>query len=316
MAAPRALWARDPDEAQSALEPLFADIRLRVHRRDDVNVRMQSAAVGSMWVHRFGYGPAPVSAIITPLPEEVQVTLPYRGGMAFHAGPTSLTTDADRGLVLSTSTFDPEAALWFDKPATIVRGTFLRIPMALMRAVVGEAELVFRPDLDTRTPGARAWMRMVRLLNEELDMPRSPVTSSLSASAFGQLIASVLLETQPNSFVALDPTPHVAPGRLRRAVAAMNDAPERPWTVAELAQLAHCSPRSLQMAFRGEFGHGPLEHLRRIRLARVHEDLMRFQPGTITVGEIADSWGFSSLGRFASYYRQVYGQLPSVTLAS
>ncbi len=35
---------------------------------------------------------------------------------------------------------------------------------------------------------------------------------------------------------------------------------------------------------------------------------------TVTVTQIANKWGFAHIGRFATYYRQVYGQSPHATL--
>ena len=314
--APTTSRARTPDEAKLMFEPLFSSIRFRVGREHDVDARLRSTTAAGVSVHAFRYGSAALSAAVEPRADEVQVTLPAAGGLTLDAGGVRLTADGSRGLVLTTSSFEPGIPLWFHKPAKVVRGLFLRLPMPLLRDVVGDADVVFRPDLDRASPGVRSWMRIVRLLTDELDGARPLVRSPLSSSAFGQLVASALLEAQPNSFAAVDVPRRVAPAHLRRALAAMQEAPERPWKVAELADLAHCGPRALQLAFREEFGHGPLEHLRRIRLERVHADLLRLEPGRVTVAAIADSWGFSHLGRFAAVYRQTYGELPSVTLAS
>jgi transcriptional regulator GlxA family with amidase domain len=110
-----------------------------------------------------------------------------------------------------------------------------------------------------------------------------------------------------------------APGKLpsrrvRAALQAMHDLPEHPWTVGELATIAHSSPRAMQRAFQEEFGHGVIAHLRLVRLERVRHDLRLAHPGAATVSQIADSWGFTHLGRFATYYREVFGESPSETL--
>jgi AraC family ethanolamine operon transcriptional activator len=37
-------------------------------------------------------------------------------------------------------------------------------------------------------------------------------------------------------------------------------------------------------------------------------------PGNVTVGEVAMQQGFIELGRFAQYYRNLFGEYPSETL--
>ncbi|MCK8615138.1 helix-turn-helix domain-containing protein [Gordonia sp. C13] len=58
----------------------------------------------------------------------------------------------------------------------------------------------------------------------------------------------------------------------------------------------------------------PTEYLRQTRLERTHHQLLRENPSTVTVAEIAHSWGFGNLGRFSQMYRRRYGRLPSQTL--
>nr|WP_281497521.1 helix-turn-helix transcriptional regulator [Ornithinimicrobium sp. F0845] len=75
------------------------------------------------------------------------------------------------------------------------------------------------------------------------------------------------------------------------------------------------SVRSLQLAFRRELDTTPMAHLRRVRLDRVHAELVRgdSQAGA-TVTAIATRWGFPNNSRFAAQYRQAFGMLPSQTL--
>ena len=52
-----------------------------------------------------------------------------------------------------------------------------------------------------------------------------------------------------------------------------------------------------------------LRRLKTVRLALRDAD-----PGTTGVAEIAASYGFTELGRFAVVYRTEFGELPSTTL--
>jgi transcriptional regulator GlxA family with amidase domain len=55
-------------------------------------------------------------------------------------------------------------------------------------------------------------------------------------------------------------------------------------------------------------------YLRRLRLHHVHAELAANSPNSLTVTTVAGRWGFVHLGRFASQYRQLFGETPSETL--
>lgn len=76
---------------------------------------------------------------------------------------------------------------------------------------------------------------------------------------------------------------------------------------------AGATERQLQRAFRAVYGISPNRYvkLRRLHLARAA--LRNPEPGT-TVARIAVRSGFLDLGRFASAYRGLFGEAPSVTL--
>jgi AraC-like DNA-binding protein len=93
-----------------------------------------------------------------------------------------------------------------------------------------------------------------------------------------------------------------------------------PIGIAQIAAAAHLSERGLQHAFRATLGTTPLTYLRRVRLARAHDDLVteatRRQTGrtTTTVNEIARLWHFTHPSRFAALYLARYGAYPAQTM--
>lgn len=84
----------------------------------------------------------------------------------------------------------------------------------------------------------------------------------------------------------------------------------KPLSIAEIADAAHVSVRSLQEGFRKAKGTTPIAYLRSIRLEAVHAELAH-PDNRLPVGEVAQKWGFTHLGRFAAQYRSVYGVYPS-----
>ena len=139
----------------------------------------------------------------------------------------------------------------------------------------------------------------------------------LLAGQLCRLTAAAMLATFPNTAMTAGPVRnhHVPPAAVRRAKALMDDHPERPLTVADLAAAAGVGGRALQGAFRRHLGTTPMGYLRRVRLERAHRDLQAAPPdGTVTVREIARRWGFANPSRFATDYRAAFGRLPSRTL--
>ena len=59
-----------------------------------------------------------------------------------------------------------------------------------------------------------------------------------------------------------------------------------------------------------------LAYLRRLRLQKVHEELVTAAPGAVSVTEVAARWGFAHLGRFAAAYRSEFSERPSETMRS
>jgi len=106
-----------------------------------------------------------------------------------------------------------------------------------------------------------------------------------------------------------------APKAVRRVVELVDAAPEKPWTVADLALYAGVSARSLHEAFRRQLGTSPMSYVRRRRLDHAHDELLDLDPATGTkVIDVALRHGFTHTGRFAAAYRARFGESPSVTL--
>jgi AraC family ethanolamine operon transcriptional activator len=94
----------------------------------------------------------------------------------------------------------------------------------------------------------------------------------------------------------------------------LDTAGSRPVHISEICAQFNVSRRSLHRAFYDMLGLGPVTFLRRKRLCAIHSALRENTPATATIGEIAMQHGFIELGRFAHYYRSLFGEYPSETL--
>ncbi|MFM7237002.1 MAG: helix-turn-helix domain-containing protein [Cyanobium sp.] len=85
---------------------------------------------------------------------------------------------------------------------------------------------------------------------------------------------------------------------------------DEPISLSDMAQRSHYSRRSLQHAFKQRFGCGPMQWLRRQRLAKARA-LME-QPGSCaSLTEVALACGYLSVASFSRDYLGRYGERPS-----
>ncbi|MEH6581647.1 MAG: helix-turn-helix domain-containing protein [Halioglobus sp.] len=85
-----------------------------------------------------------------------------------------------------------------------------------------------------------------------------------------------------------------------------------PISVSDIYQFSNCNERMLQRVFNDYVGVSPVEYIRTIRLNSARKKIKT--SGTeLSITDIAYSCGFSHLGRFSDYYRQIYGEPPSET---
>ncbi|MEV6766753.1 AraC family transcriptional regulator [Streptomyces sp. NPDC051105] len=177
----------------------------------------------------------------------------------------------------------------------------------------------FEPLMRFDAGGALSWYESLMFLVE-----RANATDSMGQELFHPLVATELeralmtglLVTQPNThspaLVHDPPAQPVEP--IETAVRLINEYPEAGHTVADLAQAAGVSVRTLEKGFHRRFGLPPYGYLRQVRLKRVRAELTAPDAANKTVSEVAARWGFSHLGRFAQEYRKKYHENPSETV--
>jgi len=106
---------------------------------------------------------------------------------------------------------------------------------------------------------------------------------------------------------------HVAAARLAAVEAWIDAHLQEPITIGRLCAIAGVGARSLQAAFASLRGVSPLRFVAERRLAAARGRLLRSGEAR-DVTSVALEVGFAHLGRFATLYRQAYGESPSQTL--
>jgi len=87
----------------------------------------------------------------------------------------------------------------------------------------------------------------------------------------------------------------------------------RPLTIDLIAEAAATSLRTLTRAFQAVLGETPYSYVLKLRLHRIRHDLVSDAELEVTIRCIARRWGIHEMGRFSGWYRDLFGELPSLT---
>ncbi|WP_306206369.1 helix-turn-helix transcriptional regulator [Actinoplanes sp. RD1] len=200
--------------------------------------------------------------------------------------------------------------------ALIVDEQSLRQELTVLSGAPVSRRPRFAPSLTVATGAAAGWCRTVRSFRAECLAGDGLLQYPLIAEHMRHLVVAGALLCLPHSHrAALDqPAPPMHPASLRRVVSAIEDRPEQPFSVGDLAAIGRISVRTLQVGFQRHLGMSPTAYLRQVRLGRAHQLLRDGSQGQETVAAVAHRCGFAHLGRFSTAYRQRYGTAPSETL--
>lgn len=284
---------------RDAADPAGATIDIRIAALDMIRVAVARYSVPMTLA--VDLGPEQDYMIQFPLDGHVSLTA---DGKVHRAGP-------GEGLVTSPGSryrreSDPCWVLALSLECALVR---TRLHAVLNQTPVDP--LVFTPTVPASAPGLRDFALMV---TDAIDRGVATRGNGV-ARQLEHGLADLLLGTQPHNLsaelhaaAAADPIE-----RIRAVKDHVTAHMDTPLTLADLADVARCSKRSLQLAFDRFYGIGPMEYARRLKLAVARRSLERGDPA-VTVADVAMRTGFTSQSQFARYYRERYGERPSDTI--
>jgi AraC-like DNA-binding protein len=100
-----------------------------------------------------------------------------------------------------------------------------------------------------------------------------------------------------------------------RARAFIHEHLDQPLSIDRIANAAATSHRTLHRAFQIVLDETPYSYVQKLRLHRIRQELVTEVDAARTITRIAHRWNLPELGRFAAWYRDLFGELPSQTLA-
>jgi AraC family transcriptional regulator, ethanolamine operon transcriptional activator len=84
-------------------------------------------------------------------------------------------------------------------------------------------------------------------------------------------------------------------------------------SVTDVCRIVGVSRRCLEGVFRAVVGVGPAHYVRALQLNRIRRELLAPHSATLSIGAIAARHGLWHWSRFATFYRELFGELPSQT---
>ncbi|SDG94119.1 MULTISPECIES: AraC family transcriptional regulator [unclassified Duganella] len=227
------------------------------------------------------------------------IVFPHGGAHQLHIGDTAHATPSHSApglLRLETNEGDgPQTDILcgeFHFDADGSAGLLAALPEVLVVRTSG------RPD-------AQSLRYLLRMLQEEAETPRGgseAVIRQLASALFTLLIRTWLEQTLavPGLFGVL------AERRLQAAMNGMLTAPEKPWTLEDLADTSHMSRATFARLFKQAANATPAEVLTQLRMARA----ARLLDDGRQAGDVAEAVGYQSEAAFNRAFKRLYGVGP------
>jgi AraC-like DNA-binding protein len=310
------LSSLDVDQARAALNRFYYPVAVGgLDGTDPFALDLQVIQLGPLTV-----GQLSLAAAVTLVAAELDgyhITLPIVGHVLARQGAHEVNAGPETAAV-----FLPGApvATWHSARSVEldvkIDGPALEAELACLLGRPVEGRIDLPPSMTLADGPGQSWSRLVQLLRDELDHPTTLIQQPLIAEQVRHTVLSGLLLSVPHRYheELTAPAQPGPPRAIRRAIDAIQDEPEWPFSVADLARVAGMSVRSLQEGFRRYVGYAPMAYLQQVRLGQAYESLRSADPARVTVAAVAHRWGFAHLGRFAYAYRARFGVSPSETL--
>jgi AraC-like DNA-binding protein len=307
----------DLNQASEAMGRHYSPGRLQVNGREaPLDMRLWVSELPNLALSYIAYG---TDVSITAPPQSAYVLcLPVSGNVLVGSPGEWVKASARTGVMIS-----PDRPVYFESWSADCLAITLRLDRAalegVLSAMLGEPvrrQLRFDLGVDLTAAPVQSLLRTLPLLRAELNRADGTAPDPLITAELSRLVLVSLLAGQPHNYMAQlrAPAVAVAPTHIRRVIDFVRAEPESIGSVADLAQIAMVSVRTLEEGFRRHVGVSPMAYVRQVRLTRVHEELRAADPSQTTVAVVAQRWGFYHYGRFATAYRARYGNAPADTL--
>lgn len=310
----------DLDEARAFLSTLTVPHEFDVSGENAaLSIKAAEATFGDLRLIHFGFGDVRIRVRSGEEPGDGLLFYVVTEGMGgFRYGGADTSFSVKRGVIRDLSRpidVMEENLSAFALPLSKER--LRRHAFAMTGTKAGMAPVKFDLSIDMATPGGRQFRNTLQFVANALEGPLRELDNPLLTRQMEEMLLTQVLTLLPNNLsdAMTDSAMRGAlPYHVKRARDHIHAHAHETIGVAEIAAAARCGYRTVQNAFNDAYGMSPMAYLRLIRLKRVRSALLAGDPELGTIAEIARSWGFGHMGRFADIYRRRFGELPSETV--
>ena len=304
------------DEARSEVARVFCPHSLTTTNREEkLKTVHNRITLGDVTLNYLDYG---AEVRITPgeLNSFYLVQIPLNGSAEISCGKEMILSDVNMASI--PNPLEKLDMVWHSgNPQLMVYINRATLEKRLEDLIGREIHVPVRFELgmDLTTQNAKSWRNLIDTLVSDVDNGGLTMHAGIR-DQFQDLIITGLLLSQKHNYsesigTSIEP---ITSRSVRLAMAACEANPQHPLTVTDMAHFAGVSIRSLQDGFKKYVGMSPTDYLRNVRLNRVREELLAERGFDSSIADIAFTWGFTHLGRFAKLYHERFGELPSETI--
>ncbi len=315
------MYASDhPAEAAKYGQDLWGPHSIKVTdaRPEHFHASMHGVLLRDVTLGYLDYG-ADATIAIRELTDHQLVVVPAVGTCTFEqAGET--VTGSPVNAVVPTPNEPMTLQVSADAPLVVIRFDRTALDVHLSRLVghLLDRPLHFDIELDLTPGSASRWNFAVQMLHAELFDADSLLHAGTGLGQLEEFAMSALLYSHRSNYTE-QLLGEVSQERraVRQAVDFIEQNLTQPIDVTAIASAAGVSVRTLQSFFATDLQQSPSAFVRNRRLERARAELADAPTGSgVTVTRVANRWGFTHLGRFATTYKQRFGETPSQTLKS
>ena len=313
--------AADPEQAQELGSSSYYPQRMKVLDRSvPFEMVLRTSTLNSLTLGELTYA-SDVEIDCAELRTAYHVNVPLSGAIDSKVAHT-LTQATPRVATIYRPTGHTLLRKWYAASRVLTIKIDRAAVEERLQSILGRSEpdtVDFDASLQIDSGLGAIWWRMVQQLDRELrsaDRSAALTHYPLLARHLEDGVVMGLLFAAGHRYQdeLQGPSEVLRPRTVKLVIDAIEEYPHRAFTAADLAGIGGCSVRRLQESFQEYVGMTPMAYLRDVRLDRVHAALITADPSTTGVAEIAHTWGFANLGRFAMAYKKKFGVAPSATL--
>jgi len=314
------------NEAKDYVSNIIARHSLDIDNRNGIEFNCHNWNIGDFVVSDLSYGDCEAQVKVSGLQDE-----PFCMIMVPLAGKVEVTRGQDRFLL------NPTSAIAFSEAELSRKEVRFRdyakahllnicIPYETLKNFLSqELESPIHSDISFPNSPLKVdeslgyLINYLKLFSETVKPETSQFLQSSPhlANHMHDMLLSMMLSTVDHNYIdryCNNANQTVTPFYVRRAEEYILENICESITIQDVAREVNVAQRTLHLGFQRYRNYTISEFLRNERLALTREELYTARERGVSITDVAYSCGFTHLGRFASAYRNRYGEKPSDTL--